>query len=102
MTWLIPPLVIGLVIDRRRWRTPAIAVIGILAITQAIFPWFYPALLALQPVIVLALTLRNLLLVALLVWMVVRIATVRSRVQRRASAAGQRTVQDDDPAHGRR
>jgi len=87
MIWLVPPVVIGLAIDRRRWRTPAIAVIGILAITQAIFPWFYPALLALHPVIVLALTLRNVSLVVLLAWMVIRVVHVRSRSARRTSAA---------------
>ena len=87
MIWLVPPLVIGLVIDRHRWRAPAIAVIGVLALTQAIFPWFYTALLALHPGMVLALTLRNVLLVVLLAWMVVRIVRVRSRLSRRTSAA---------------
>jgi len=82
MTWLIPPLVIGLVIDRRLWRMPAAAVIGILAMTQVIFPWFGLELIALHPVIVLALTVRNVLLVALLVWMVIRIVRVRTRRMR--------------------
>ena len=59
MSWLVPPVVIGLAIDRRLWRTPAIVVVGILATTQVIFPWFYEALRSLHPVMVLALTLRN-------------------------------------------
>ena len=79
MIWLVPPLVIGLAINRRRWRAPAIGVIGILGMTQAIFPWFYTALLSLNPVMVVALTLRNVLLVVLLAWTVTRIVRGRSR-----------------------
>jgi hypothetical protein len=87
MTWLIPPVVIGLAIDRRLWRAPAIAVIGILAITQAIFPWFYLALRSLHPVVVLALSLRNVSLVVLLAWTVIRIVHVRSRASRHSPTA---------------
>jgi hypothetical protein len=95
MIWLVPPLVIGLAISRRRWRAPAIAVVGILGMTQAIFPWFYTALLALHPVMVVALTLRNVLLIVLLAWMVIRIAQARSCARRRSSTA-QPTHSPDD------
>jgi len=85
MIWLVPPIVLCLVIDRRRWRTPAIVVTVILAITHAIFPWFYSALLSLHVVMVVALTLRNVLLVVLLGWIVIRIVKIRSRASRRSS-----------------
>ncbi len=73
MTWLLPPLVVGLVIDRRHWAPPAVVALVALAFTQLVFPWFYDALLAVEPVMVIVITIRNMLLVALLVWTVVRL-----------------------------
>ncbi len=85
MTWLIPPLVIGLVLDRGHWRLPAIATLFTLALTQLIFPWFYDTLLAVSPLMVAVITVRNALLVGLFGWTVVRLAlvtaaAVRSRI----------------------
>jgi hypothetical protein len=77
--------VVGLVVDRRRWRTPAIVVAVLLAMTQVIFPWFYDALLALSPAMVVVLTLRNAALAALLLWAVVRLVGV-ARTGARPSA----------------
>jgi hypothetical protein len=85
MTWLIPPVVVGLVVDRRRWRTPAIVVAVLLAMTQVIFPWFYDALLALSPAMVVVLTLRNAALAALLLWAVVRLVGVARAGARRSA-----------------
>lgn len=86
MTWLIAPIVVGLVLDRRRWLRPAVLTVVILALTQLIFPFWYDAILVLMPGAVALLVVRNVLLVALLVWVVVRLARVgvhrpaRSRV----------------------
>jgi hypothetical protein len=77
MTWLIAPVVVGLVLDRRRWLRPAVLTVVILALTQLIFPFWYDAILALEPVAVALVVVRNLLLVALFVWVVVRLARVR-------------------------
>ncbi|WES66127.1 hypothetical protein P0L94_08625 [Microbacter sp. GSS18] len=76
MTWLIPPLVVGLVLDRHHWRRPALATLAALALTQLIFPWFYDALLAVSPIMVVVITVRNALLVGLFAWTVVRLARV--------------------------
>lgn len=86
MTWLIAPVVVGLVLDRRRWLRPAVLTVVILALTQLIFPFWYDAILVLMPVAVALLVVRNVLLVGLFVWVVVRLARVgvhrpeRSRV----------------------
>lgn len=77
MVWLIPPVVIGLVLDLRRWWIPAVIVVLISAMTQAIFPWGYDALLGLQFVAVTLLTVRNVVLIGLLVWAIVSIVRVR-------------------------
>ncbi|WP_228484519.1 DUF2029 domain-containing protein [Microbacterium cremeum] len=79
MTWVITPLVIGLVIDRRRWIAPAALALVILALTQLIFPFWYDGILGLTPAAVGLLVVRNVLLVALFAWSVVRLARVRVR-----------------------
>lgn len=76
MTWLIPPLTVGLVLDRRHWRLPALVTLATLALTQLIFPWFYDALLAVSPIMVGVITVRNLLLVGLFAWSVARLVRV--------------------------
>jgi hypothetical protein len=76
MTWLIAPVVVGLVLGARRWWGPAVLTIVILALTQLIFPFWYDALLVLLPAAVALLVVRNVLLVALFVWVVVRLARV--------------------------
>lgn len=77
MTWFIAPLVVGLVIDRDRWRRPALLGLVIAAITQVVYPLLYNELLNAQVLPAVLLTLRNLLLVVLLVWAVVILARVR-------------------------
>jgi hypothetical protein len=79
IVWLTTPVVIGLVLDRRRWAKPAILVLVIAALTQGIYPLTYDGLLVAQLGPVLLLNTRNLLLVALFVWSVVRLARVRTR-----------------------
>lgn len=73
LCWLIPPLVLGLVIDRRRWALPAVVALAAALLTQAVYPVLYNGILspALVPVVVL--TLRNAVLVALFVWMLIRL-----------------------------
>lgn len=85
MTWLIAPLVAGLAIDRRRWIGPAALALVTLALTQLIFPFWYDAILVLTPAAVGLLVVRNLLLVALFVWSVVRLARVRVRLRHPSS-----------------
>ena len=53
--------------------------LGIALLTQLVFPVLYDGILTPQPLPVLLLTLRNAAYVALLVWMVVRVARLRTR-----------------------
>jgi hypothetical protein len=81
--WIAAPIVLGIVTQGRRFRSPAILALGIAAVTQLIYPFGYDALLVLQPGMLLVLTVRNVALVVLLalavrmVWRL-RLAPTRS------------------------
>lgn len=81
MSWLVPPLVLGLVLDRRRWAGPAVLTLFVSWLTQLVYPVVYDDLIAAQFVPVVVLTLRNALLVVLFVWAVVRLARVPARAR---------------------
>lgn len=93
LTWIIAPIVVGLVVDRGHWRRPALLALGAAALTFAVYPLTYGGLLAAAPFPALLLTARNALLVVLFVWvvvMIVRVAPhphVHARLQRRRAAA---------------
>lgn len=73
LCWLIPPIALGLVLDRRRWVLPATVALAAALLTQLVYPLLYTGILypALLPVLLL--TVRNAVLVALFVWMLVRL-----------------------------
>lgn len=77
--WLIAPLVLALVIDRRRWRGPAGLALVIALLTQAVYPVMYWGLLGAHLVPAAVLTLRNILFLVLFAWAVVRLARVPRR-----------------------
>lgn len=89
LTWLVPSLVMGLVLARHRWTVPATVALGAALLTQLVYPVLYAGILAPQvgpqigPVVIL--TLRNLVLIAMFVWMIVRV--VRVPVHARMDAA---------------
>jgi len=87
LTWIIAPLVAGLVLRRREWLRPAVLAVLILVLTQLIFPFFYDAILALVPAAVGLLVLRNVLLVALFAWTLVRLVRVPVRAHRAVPGA---------------
>ncbi|RKQ35104.1 glycosyltransferase family 87 protein [Kocuria tytonis] len=68
MVWLGPVIAVGLVHDRRAWRTPAALAVLIGIATFLIYPLFYTALSHNNPVMALVLTARNALLVVLMWW----------------------------------
>lgn len=73
-SWLAVPIIGGLVgalHGGRSFRRPAMLVLAIAAMTQVIYPTFYPLLLGLDPMMLVLITARNLLLVALLAWAIV-------------------------------
>lgn len=65
--WLIAPVILWFVLDRRRASVPAVLVLALGVLTFLVYPLSYDALLQAQPLPILILTLRNVLLVVLLV-----------------------------------
>lgn len=77
--WLAVPVVFGLVMARagsRSFALPGSLAIAIAGLTQAVYPWGYDALVLAHPWMVALITVRNGLLVALLVVAVVRVVRV--------------------------
>ena len=67
--WLAAPVMLGLALGLKNWRKPTVAVLSLGLLTQLVYPIFYVDLVSgLAPGAVLILGLRNLLLIALLVW----------------------------------
>jgi len=81
--WLAVPIVLGLATSAaghgRSFRFPAIVGLVIALLTQAVYPYLYDSLLALNPLLVSVLTVRNALEFVLLAWAVV--AVVRAPLQ---------------------
>lgn len=82
LCWLIPPVLLGLMIDRRRWAAPAIGALAAALLTQLVYPVMYFGVLYPEPVAVTVLTLRNLVLIALLIWMLVRLGAIAGSARR--------------------
>lgn len=76
--WLFAPVVLGLMIDRRRWYAFAGMTLVIAALTQWMYPLMYDGLMATHPnpFPVVVLEARNLLALVLLVWAIVRVLRV--------------------------
>jgi hypothetical protein len=76
VTWIAAPLVVGLVIDRRRWLWPATLALVLAFVTLLEYPIWYQELLMSEAFPAVLLTLRSALTVALLVWAIVRLVRV--------------------------
>ncbi|WP_261165023.1 hypothetical protein [Microbacterium sp. Marseille-Q6965] len=88
--WLIAPLVLWLVWDRRRaWPLAGLALVCA-GLTQLVYPIAYWSLLRAEPLGAALLTARNLALVALLAWSVVRLVRVPSAHARALAASDTR------------
>ncbi|MCX7521117.1 hypothetical protein OSC27_02360 [Microbacterium sp. STN6] len=70
MLWLVPPVVLGLAWRGRGYLVPAVLVAVAAGLTQVFYPVLYNALLGLDPVLVVVLSVRNLVVVAVFVWAV--------------------------------
>lgn len=66
-TWLIPPVILWLVLDRARAAVPAVLVLALCALTCLVYPLNYDSLLRAEILPVTILSLRNALLVVALV-----------------------------------
>ncbi|MEZ3159976.1 hypothetical protein AB1K54_05435 [Microbacterium sp. BWT-B31] len=89
LSWLIAPLAIGLVLDRRRWWPPAALALVAALLTQVVYPLTYGGVTSPEPFPVAVLTARNVLLVVLFGWTMVMLARTRTHPHRarRAVAA---------------
>ncbi len=76
LVWLVPSLVVGLVLRRSAWGAPAGLALLAATLTQLVYPVFYAGILTPAPLAVTVLTLRNLVLIALFVWVVLRLVRV--------------------------
>ncbi|WP_019182221.1 glycosyltransferase 87 family protein [Microbacterium yannicii] len=87
LTWLIAPVVMGLVLDRRRWLVPAVTALTAALLTQLVYPVLYDRIIVADALAATVLTLRNVVMIALFAWAVVRLARVprRPRVSRSVS-----------------
>lgn len=68
--WLAAPVILGLVLERRRFLVPAALTLVIAALTQLVYPYLYLWLLNVDPVLVSILTVRNVAYLALAGWAV--------------------------------
>ncbi len=66
-TWLIAPVILWIVLDRVRARVPAVVVLALCLLTCMVYPLGYDALLRADALAVAVLTVRNILLVVLLI-----------------------------------
>jgi hypothetical protein len=77
MTWLAVALVALIFFEVKSIKTPLVIGVAILFLTQLIYPVFYVELLGLETAPLWLLTIRNLLLVWLLVWANIRLAKTK-------------------------
>jgi len=79
ISWLAVPVVLGLATRAagfgRSFRTPAIMVLVIAALTQFVYPYLYTALLLVQVPMLIVLTGRNAMLFVLLGWAIWAVAS---------------------------
>ncbi|MEC5200287.1 hypothetical protein RCH21_002533 [Arthrobacter sp. PL16] len=91
MLWITAVIAVGLVLDRAsEWRYPAVAMLATAALTTLVYPIFYDALrYDLDPAVAVLLTLRNLLVVSIFVWSLLRLGrlTAQAKVLRPAGPA---------------
>ncbi len=83
MLWIAAVIGAGLALDRAAaWRYPAIGMLVTAGLTTLVYPIFYDALrYDLQPAVALLLTLRNLLVVSIFVWSLVRLGRLAAHTR---------------------
>lgn len=67
MTWIIAPIVLGLIVDRARFAPVAVVALVMAALTQVFYPFFYDLILEANPLMVGVMTARNALEIVVLV-----------------------------------
>ena len=79
VSWLAVPIVLGIATRMagtgRSFRSPAAIVLVLAALTQLVYPYLYNELLMLNPLMIIALTARNVLYFVLLGWAIHAVVT---------------------------
>ena len=73
ITWLAAPVVLGLITDTRRFIAPAMMTAAAALLTQLIYPWRYDDVLGTTLPMLVVLTVRDVLELALLIWPAIRL-----------------------------
>ena len=76
--WLAVPLMAGILFELPKWRLPVVVGLSIALLTNLLYPIFYMDLMVLGWLGIAILTIRNALLVALLVWANFRLSKLAS------------------------
>jgi hypothetical protein len=74
VTWYAAPVLLGLLVDPRRFAVPAIVVPVLAVLTQLVYPWAYFELVGGDRLLLAVLALRNALELVLLGWAVLQLA----------------------------
>jgi hypothetical protein len=83
MLWLVPIVVVGLAVNTRAWRLPGNLMMAISIMTTMVFPIFYMPLVNGSRYAAILLTSRNILLVMLLGWTIMRLVSLGTAARRR-------------------
>ncbi|MFD1721719.1 glycosyltransferase 87 family protein [Amnibacterium endophyticum] len=86
LTWYVAPILLGLLVDARRFRGVSIAVLVAAGLTQLVYPWWYAGVVVPEPAAIAVLTLRNAIEVGLLGWALVALASLRAPAEPGADA----------------
>lgn len=75
-TWFVAPVALGMLAAPGRFRLPIVLVPILDVLTQLVYPWFYGQVLALDPVLLVLLDLRDLGEFVLLGWCLLALTTL--------------------------
>ena len=79
MSMLIAPIVVALALGQRRFALPAMLAAVAAGLTQVVFPWFFDELLATEPLLLLVIGMRNVVVALLFAWSVRALWQLRAR-----------------------
>jgi len=92
MLWLVPIVVVGIALNTHEWRVPANLMMAISIMTTMVFPIFYMPLVNGSRYAAILLTSRNVLLVVLLGWTIMRLVALGRTVGERNDFSTRRTA----------
>jgi hypothetical protein len=79
MTWIVAPMVLGLIVDRARFAPVAVVALAMAVLTQVFYPFYYDLILVANPLMVAVMTARNALEIVVLAMAIHVLATGHRR-----------------------